>query len=188
MPARRAEKGQFCETGAYAGPAGPPGRLSFRAYRRLPSRKALCRLRTVVGLDAPPAAPADRPCRAEDPANHRGRLPRAESGLGQAAGAPGVQPGPVGRRTARWPVPVGEPARRTGGNSTQLLGNGVRNPKSPVWGLKTKTVWGRRHPVSKSDFYQRKEKKQTNINLPAPTQGAAGSIASRMLLLVANFK
>lgn len=77
-----------------AGPAGPWGLLSLCARRRLPPRRALGSLRGMRLQRL--RRRAGRAASAEDPANHCGRLPRAEPGSGQAAGTRGAPPGPAG--------------------------------------------------------------------------------------------
>lgn len=66
----------------------------------------------------------------------------------------GAQPGPVAGRTARGPVPVRELARRMGKMRLNCWGKRWGIPKAPFldFGWKTKTVWGRRHPISRNNF------------------------------------
>lgn len=127
----------------------------FRSARTvaylLEGRSAAC-ARSWAGCAS--AAPADQQCRAEDPANHRGRLPRAEPGFGQAAGAGEPSPGLSGEGKLGGLSQSGSWRDGWGKCDSTVGERGGESPKPHFldFGLKTKTVWGRRHLISRNNF------------------------------------
>lgn len=163
-------------------------RGDFRSARivayLLEGRSAACAPRWASMRLAAPAVVQQ--CGAQDPAHHRGRLPGAERGLGQAAGAPGSSLGLLGEGQLGGLSQSGDRQDAWGENSTQLLGEGVRDPPKPHFCIENKNSMGEKTPHFQKQCLQKKRKnKHKTYRHP---HGEQLKHRFRMLLLVASFK